>query len=277
LTPQPSGGKAVWNWTRRKLRQVGSYIQAAFAFYWSSRRELRIGARRWLLQYLPALEEPDKVRREIRVPLREDERVSFEEEAWQIRLPGRCIICGGRGTGEPVHVARQLLDPFPILATPIAVSLLALFFGWWYQSLLLFLGLLPGAILVGYALRSIERLDVAFERCAKHSGSAKAPELELWRGNALIWTGAREVRQAFFGNLVEEVVPEEPDAPFVPAEVTPSPPAETLAIADEVPESSQIRHESAERLATDESENDLFGSLTERIHPDKPRSSQPEA
>jgi hypothetical protein len=269
---QPSGGKAAWDWTCRKLRQIGSYVRASFAFYWTWRRDLRIGTRRWLLQYLPALEDPERIRRQIRIPLREDEQVSLEGGVWRIQLPGRCIICGSRGTGEPVQVERQLLDPFPLLATPLAVALLALFFGWWYQSLLLFLILLPAGILAGYAVRRSEQVMVTFERCARHSKSDKAPEMELWRGDALLWTGAREVRQAFFGKLVEESIPQEsqePDAPYVPPELTPSPPAETVALADDVPESSQIRHESAERLSSNESENDLFGSVNESLDRDQ--------
>jgi hypothetical protein len=274
-----SGGKAVWDWTGRQLRQLWNYLRATVAFYWKWRGDLRIGARRWLLQYLPALEDPDRVRREIRVPLLEGDQVTLEDDAWAIQLPGRCVVCGNRGSGERIHFEREMLDPFPLLAAPLAGALLALFFGWWYQSLLLVLVLLPGGMLAGFAVRRVKRLIVLFERCARHAKSEKVPEVELWRGEAFLWTGAREVRQAFFGQLVEDASPEEADVPYVPPELTPSPPVETLALADDVPESSRIVHESAEKLSTSESENDLFGSLNESLdsggHTERPAPGEP--
>lgn len=259
-TSKPSGGKIAWEWTLRRLGLVGAYIRAAFAFYWQWHRDLRVGLRRWMLQFFPALEDPERVRRAIRVPLREGNRLTVRDEVWQFQLPGRCIICGSRGSGDARWLEREVLDPYLMLVVPVAGAFLSLFFGWWYQSLLLFLLLLPGGILAGYALRRLVHLKVGFERCSRHATSEREPDVEIWHNELLVWTGASEVRQAYLGRLADDTdSAEELDQAYVPPERSAPDPPETLALADDVPESSRIVHESPGRLAPEDEDGDLFG------------------
>jgi len=255
-----SGGKIAWQWILRRFTQIGGYIRAAFAFYWQWRRDLRIGLRRWMLRFFPALEDPDRVRRVIRVPLRAGERLTNYEDLWEFSLPGRCIVCGSRGSGETRWLEREVLDAYLMLVVPVAGIFVALFFGWWYQSLFLFLLLLPGGILAGYALRKLVRLKIGFERCSRHATTERTPEVEVWHDELLVWTGASEVRQAFLGRLPDDTdSAEESDQAYVPPEVPVPLPPETLALADDVPESSRIVHESPERLAPEDDLGDVFG------------------
>lgn len=254
----PSAGQSVWapaakfdvrsllQRLRRVVQPAWEYVRAAVRFYRAHRPQLRAGARLWITDYLPALDEPEDIRREIRTPLVEEGRVREEAGVWCIDLPARCVVCGAEPKGESIEETRSVLDPFALIATPLAALALGLILGGWYRSLL-WPVLVPFAgVLIGYALRRTEEFRLRFSRCARHAEDRLNPELAVFHRRLVLRFGSREAKLAYLragdeapepGNLVPSLDPRANEPP------------ETIALAESVePDAAIIPEDIGDRL-----------------------------
>jgi hypothetical protein len=242
-------GEIAWSalcWCGARLRPAGRYIFSACRFYWRNRRLIATGFKAWQARLFPALEDPELLRREVRLALDEDEGLRELEGVWHIDLPPRCIVCGEETAGLPAPLEKSVLDPYWLLVAPPLGLVAGVIVGWWFGSVLLLMTGLVGGLLVGYALRRDVRFLLNVTRCPRHAGETRWPELTVLRNDLLLRMGSREVKLAWLRHE-RGYVPLGDD----PRAANPFPPAPaTVTLAEETGESTEITHEaSAGRLA----------------------------
>ncbi|MGQ0636273.1 MAG: hypothetical protein ACT4QC_16790 [Planctomycetaceae bacterium] len=241
------GAGASSNWlisaagqAKRALCGAWAYVRAACEFYWYERETIRAGWRLGLIEVFPTLQDPELLRLEIRRPLAEDDDLHFVDGAWRIDLPDRCVVCSKETVNDWTEDRRQVLDPFALIAAPLAGVALAPIFALWFWNI----WILPfpplAGVLAGYALRRHDNFALRLKRCRKHADNLQVPELTVWRRQMTLRPGHREVKLAFLRqpSEFEAVVP----APTLAAAGDELPP-ETIALAEDVPQSSTIIHE----------------------------------
>lgn len=238
----------------RGRRAVFGYVRAAFRYYRDHWSTIRDGARLWLIDFFPTLQDPELLRREIRRPLGEDDDIRTIDGVWQIRLPDRCVVCASEAPGDWLEEQRLVLDPYGLIVAPIVGAIAGTVLGGWYHSLLLLVLLPFFGVLVGFALRREVHFLLRLKRCAKHSGALHVPELAVVHGQMVLRPGTREVKLAFLREPSEyqHVIPQP-----APASSDEAPLPETIVLADEVHESSSIIFERADaRLPAADQQND---------------------
>ncbi|MSR58694.1 MAG: hypothetical protein EXS05_13745 [Planctomycetaceae bacterium] len=246
---------AVAKWLWGLVRPVGGYIRATAVFYWQNGKTLRSGVWLWITDKLPALDRPEDIRRELRMPLADREGLRNVDGVWHVDLPDRCVMCGNEAPGAWLEEPRSALDPYLLLMVPFAGLAVGLVLAWWYSSWW-WVGLLPcaGAV-AGYALRRNELFLLRLKRCERHADHRRVPELAVLNRRLVMRLGTREVKLAFLRHEQEYVALGEM---LPPPELTAESVPQTIALADSVaPDAAIIADRTELRLpASDERSGD---------------------